>query len=197
MELINQYADWQMGEPNGPINKARCPDLAVFAAAMGTVDPKTLYAAIRQYATPAVTQEYVVGFAFTPNSRVVLIEKQRPDWQRGKLNGVGGKVEIGEGFHAAMAREFYEETGVEHNDWRLAGIMHGDDWRAYVMTATSEAFWVAKTTTDEKVALHPTGAVKTPYATGNLLDNVASLVTLCDLAASSPSGTVPFFTLRY
>lgn len=56
---------------------------------------------------------YVCAFAFNPSKdRVVLIQKLKPDWQKGKLNGVGGKVEKGEDVDAAMIREFLEETGV-------------------------------------------------------------------------------------
>lgn len=57
--------------------------------------------------------EYVVGFLFIEGTEgLILIEKTKPDWQKGKLNGVGGKVEAGETPIVAMAREFKEETGV-------------------------------------------------------------------------------------
>ncbi len=58
--------------------------------------------------------EYVAGFMFRrSNSEVALVRKNKPDWQRGKLNGIGGKVEESDcGPHEAMAREFLEETGV-------------------------------------------------------------------------------------
>lgn len=52
---------------------------------------------------------YVQGFCFFGN-KVVLVQKSKPEWQRGKLNGVGGKVEDGEGIFQAMEREFREET---------------------------------------------------------------------------------------
>jgi 8-oxo-dGTP diphosphatase len=54
---------------------------------------------------------YVVGFMFDGEMRrVALIRKEKPAWQRGKLNGIGGKVEDGETPEAAMAREFKEEA---------------------------------------------------------------------------------------
>lgn len=63
---------------------------------------------------------YVAGFMFNiakpgiaPRECVALIEKQRPDWQKGKLNGIGGKIDSGESPADAMAREFLEETGVK------------------------------------------------------------------------------------
>ena len=40
---------------------------------------------------------YCAGFLFDPEKElVVLIEKQKPAWQKGKLNAVGGKIEQGE-----------------------------------------------------------------------------------------------------
>lgn len=62
-------------------------------------------------------QGYVVGFLFDDIGRVVLIQKNRPAWQAGKINGVGGKVEPEEFPFDAMIREFQEETGVEFVDW--------------------------------------------------------------------------------
>lgn len=55
----------------------------------------------------------MVGFMFNSDStRVLLLHKQSPLWQRGRLNGVGGKMEPGETIGQAMVREFLEETGV-------------------------------------------------------------------------------------
>ena len=62
---------------------------------------------------------YVVGFAFSEDcTRVVLVKKKRPDWQAGKLNGVGGHIESGETPYEAVSREFKEETGVLIPQWR-------------------------------------------------------------------------------
>lgn len=77
-------------------------------------------------------KEYVLGFAFDKaKEQVVLIEKQKPDWQKGKYNGVGGKIEPSDTSpYFAMAREFYEETGVDtkNEDWvRYATMNFGDD----------------------------------------------------------------------
>lgn len=59
-------------------------------------------------------QNYAVGFAFNAEaSKVVLIRKTRPAWQAGKLNGLGGKVDPGETPEHTMAREFFEECGVQ------------------------------------------------------------------------------------
>lgn len=64
--------------------------------------------------------KFVVGFAFDQLLRtVLLIKKNRPAWQAGKCNGVGGKIEPGEGIRGAMVREFQEECGLvtQVTDW--------------------------------------------------------------------------------
>jgi 8-oxo-dGTP diphosphatase len=65
--------------------------------------------------------QYVVGFMFTPGRRwVTLIQKNHPEWQRGLLDGVGGKIEPGETALQAVVREFEEETGVRQEEWHHA-----------------------------------------------------------------------------
>lgn len=61
---------------------------------------------------------YVVGFLFRNDDKeVALIKKLKPDWMKGKLNGVGGKIEAGESPLVAMRREFKEETGADVKNW--------------------------------------------------------------------------------
>jgi 8-oxo-dGTP diphosphatase len=75
---------------------------------------------------------YVAGFMFSPDlQRVALIRKQKPKWQEGKLNGIGGKVEVNEGAFVAIVREFAEETGCETQtgDWHHLVEMIGSDFR--------------------------------------------------------------------
>lgn len=81
--------------------------------------------------------DYVLGFVFSEHKKMVLlIEKKRPAWQAGKLNGIGGKVEPGESPLAAMVREAREETGLEITDWRHYATMlfRGED-RIFVYEA--------------------------------------------------------------
>lgn len=80
---------------------------------------------------------YVLGFLFSlmAPTRVVLIRKNKPDWQKGLLNGIGGKVEEGESTEDAMVREFQEETGVIVTAWRSYCALCGDDFRVDVFKA--------------------------------------------------------------
>jgi 8-oxo-dGTP pyrophosphatase MutT (NUDIX family) len=45
--------------------------------------------------------------------KVLLVEKNRPEWQAGRYNLLGGKVEHGESWQEASLREFYEEAGIQ------------------------------------------------------------------------------------
>ena len=73
---------------------------------------------------PPVDKSYVAGLAFsTDGGSVLLVEKLKPAWMRGLLNGIGGKVEPGEDGDRAMVREFREETGIEVSDWDLFVVL--------------------------------------------------------------------------
>lgn len=50
---------------------------------------------------------------------ILLIRKNRPAWQYGKINIVGGKVEDGESPKVAAIREVFEETGLIIDDPRM------------------------------------------------------------------------------
>lgn len=98
-------------------------------------------------------QEYVVGFMFNqPMDSVVLISKNRPTWQAGKMNGVGGHIEDGETPQQAMEREFREETGIGYREWVELCEHRGPDFVVHYFYATSDrAHSLASTRTDETV----------------------------------------------
>lgn len=74
-------------------------------------------------------QKYVVGFLFNKTmSNVALIEKIKPKWQKGFLNGIGGKIENNESALEAMIREFYEETGHKFENWQYYCRMKGKNY---------------------------------------------------------------------
>jgi 8-oxo-dGTP diphosphatase len=106
-----------------------------------------------------VITKYVCGFAFSPNHTLVyLIRKKRPTWQAGKLNGIGGKVNIGESPIQAIVREFKEECGVvtTESDWRVVEISeHYGDAQVLYFTTTLDYKQRPETTTDELVVEYP------------------------------------------
>lgn len=97
-----------------------------------------------------------LGFAFSRHGSVVLlIRKNRPEWQAGKFNGIGGKVEPGESPVEAMVREFREETGLVTaiGHWRLFLTYtpgeHGT--RIHCFSTASVPLDQARSVTDEEV----------------------------------------------
>lgn len=99
--------------------------------------------------------DYVVGFCFdSKKEKVILIHKKRPDWQKNKFNGVGGKIEFGENEIECMIREFKEETGVEtkEKDWKQFVELSGDYFSLHCfMCINDDYFENATTTTDEEI----------------------------------------------
>jgi len=103
--------------------------------------------------------EYVLGFAFTEDyagfNRVMLIQKLKPEWQAGKLNGIGGKIELGETPHRAMAREFFEEAGLVSlpSSWLKFAVMEFQNCQVHCFTTRCEwkVFKRAYSKTEEKV----------------------------------------------
>jgi 8-oxo-dGTP diphosphatase len=124
--------------------------------------------------------EYVLGFAFNSDKDyVVLIHKNKPNWQKGSLNGVGGKIETGETEGDAMVREFYEETGVKTKsfEWAFVGKMKGEDWECSIFTMFKDCLMEARTTTDEQVSVFPVSEIlKGDYQT---ISNIPFLIELC------------------
>jgi len=80
---------------------------------------------------------YCLGFA-KHKSKLILIQKSHPDFQRGKLNGVGGHMEGHETAIESMTREFLEETGTvtDENQWSQKGKIVGEDFEVFVFEAT-------------------------------------------------------------
>ncbi len=101
-------------------------------------------------------QQYVVGFAFSADrSQVVLMRKNRPAWQAGKLNGIGGKFEENETGEECMVREFHEETGVQTDlaDWHYFTKIIGRDGDVHVFRLFDDKAMAATTTSDEPVMI--------------------------------------------
>jgi 8-oxo-dGTP diphosphatase len=102
-------------------------------------------------------REWVVGFLLDDSAeRVVLIRKNRPEWQKGKLNGVGGKVEPGELIGEAMVREFREETGNHVPIWDQFARLVWEEGTVHFLRAfaTGDKLDACRTVTDENIEVH-------------------------------------------
>lgn len=125
-------------------------------------------------------QEYVLGFAFDPLKKyVVLIQKNRPAEQAGKWNGLGGKIESGEGIFKAMEREFEEESGVliPAYMWNTVAVMEGENWRVFVLTALSYDVFDVTTKEDEIVRVFELNHWDIYHP--RFLPNLAWLIPMC------------------
>jgi 8-oxo-dGTP diphosphatase len=128
-------------------------------------------------------KSYVVGFMMNSEmTQVVLIRKNRPAAQVGKLNGVGGKVEQGETPLEAMTREFREETGMETSGWKLFSIYNGGDMGVPGSLFEIYFYWLtgdisqARTVTDEEVHIVDIDSLATR------LDKMSNLAWLVQMA---------------
>ena len=118
---------------------------------------------------------YVAGFCFSGcGERVALIRKLNPEWQRGLLNGIGGKVEPGENPHEAMVREFEEETGAHIEGWRSFCTATTEEDRLHFFTARGD-LTALQSAEDEEVVTVDVADIPT-------LDTIPNLRWLVPLA---------------
>lgn len=122
---------------------------------------KTETDAILNHKTPEtltiLQPRYVLGFAMnSERTKVLLITKNRPIWQAGHLNGIGGKIEEFDASPAhAISREFEEETGliISHEYWKPFGNMDSPHFHVSLFWAESDILEYHKSITDEIVSL--------------------------------------------
>lgn len=108
-------------------------------------------------------KKYVLGLAFTATgNQMVCIEKNRPEFQKGKWNGVGGKLKDDETLYDAMLREFQEETGCKTSvsEWKyfckllIDNDPLGGQAEIHCFRRFNNDVFQCKTNEDEKVELH-------------------------------------------
>jgi 8-oxo-dGTP diphosphatase len=96
--------------------------------------------------------KYVVGIVFDSTlQEVLLIRKTHPEWQAGRLNGIGGKVKKNETFYEAMVREAEEEAGISGLNWHLINHVSGSDYAIRFYYAVMSGSLVYEQTTDEEL----------------------------------------------
>lgn len=126
---------------------------------------------------------YVVGFMFTHKADVVvLIQKNRPEWQKGLFNGLGGKIEAGETPAQAMSREFYEEGGLMYVPWDHYATLIGESCEVYVFRGFSSLSDGVYSRTDEKVSAFPVNYLPL----GKSVPNLSFLIPLALVPGYKP-----------
>lgn len=146
--------------------------------------------------------EYVCAFAFFETGtfgidrreEIILIKKNSPVWQKGRYNGIGGKIEPGERPEDAMQREFFEETGVmfpwKYSDlfaiYELEGI-----YKCYFFTAKDQIFSKCKTMEEEFVFSCPTSDILDTINPLPKVYNLSWLIPLCKSRDTDKGPTQP------
>jgi len=120
---------------------------------------------------------YSAGFLFSEDhKRVALIRKNKPEWQAGRLNAIGGKIEDGETPGQAMNREFIEEAGIDvttflsFTNWDNFAFLEGPDWSCHFYRAFGDPE-LCESKTDEIVKVFEVEKVKLmnrPEVIGNI-----------------------------
>lgn len=135
--------------------------------------------------------KYAVGFLFdAAYSAVALIRKNKPAWQKGLLNGIGGKIEETDQHpHAAMVREFHEETGGDVYSWLHYARMEGGGWTVECFAATGD-FRNLRSNEEEQVEIIP--IIDRTIVRADTIENLPWLI---NLAIDSMEDGHPRFTV--
>jgi 8-oxo-dGTP pyrophosphatase MutT (NUDIX family) len=120
-------------------------------------------------------KEYALSYAEDAGS-VLLIEKLKPEWQKGKINLPGGSIEPGEDPSCAAARELFEEANLLAFHVVPMGVIQGVDWRVHVIKCVVKdvSGWAQKTA--EPVFWYP---IKDAMTHKKLIPNLRVIVPLC------------------
>lgn len=110
----------------------------------------------------AGVMRYVCGIVLCGDS-VLLLRKNKPEWQAGYLNFMGGKIEAGETPAEAMAREGDEELGLncsrEIRSWRYLASEDGPGYTVAYFVGILDPAMIgtspARNDTEETYEWHP------------------------------------------
>lgn len=133
--------------------------------------------------------EYVCGFMMD-QSRVAVIKKARPAWQKDSFNGIGGHIELGESPATAMVREFKEETGRSTfiTQWWMFAVLTGEDFKVHFFSTYGELEGL-ETLTDEEVVVKSISEI-------NANNSIPNLTWLIPMARSIPHENTTTFHIQ-
>ena len=139
-------------------------------------------------------KHFTVGFVFDPDlNHILLIHKNRPEWQKGKVNGPGGKVLDHESPYVSVSREIKEETGlaIPPEEWTpIAEILRHDYSCQFFGSIYPHKKEDAQTQTDEKVEWFSTHIMPK-----NAVGGLSWLVPLC--MDKIRNQDIEFVSIRY
>lgn len=147
-----------------------------------------------------MAQEYVCGFAFdgTLTSVLLILKQKGPIGMAGMLNGIGGKIELGESPVGAMRREFLEEvSGFDDNppEWHhfhrmrhFDGEMRGNGATVHFYAAhcRDQEYWKAKPREQERVIPVSVHALLGGNCTPKPVYNLRYLIPMAHVYLSNP-----------
>jgi len=145
-------------------------------------------------------KKYVLAFVFDEyRESIILVKKTSPEWQKGLLNGVGGKIEKDEQPINAMVREFKEETGklTDVQDWEYfgriptvyEGIIH-----LFTTSLSEELYYAPFTGTDDCYLYSPDQLKREPIIP-NLKWLIPMAMGFLD-GKNNPSGEHLFYEIQ-
>lgn len=119
-------------------------------------------------------KEYALCYVEHQGS-VLLIQKIKPEWQKGLFNLPGGSIEEGETPEQAADRELYEEAGVPSVHVYPIGVIQGQKWRVHVIGCVSHHPEMWKQKTAEPVFWLP---IREALGHKNLIPNLQIIIPL-------------------
>lgn len=120
-------------------------------------------------------KEYALSYVEYEGS-VLLIEKLKPDWQKGRINLPGGSLDMGEWPERAAARELHEEANLLAFHVVPMGVIDGPDWRVHVIKCLVKNIEQWASMTDEAVFWMP---INDALQHKKLIPNLRVIVPLC------------------
>lgn len=122
---------------------------------------------------------YVLGFLFARGGKIVLLIKKArgPANVIGRLNGIGGKIQLGETPAQAMRREAGEEAGIDVQWTRYGAMGSLDRWVCDLFYAVSDG----RTTPVTMDETEPVCWCRVDDTT-SMVDNLPALLALAALA---------------
>lgn len=140
-------------------------------------------------------KRYTIGIMFNyQGQEVLLIQKTKPEWQKGLLNAPGGKVEEGEIAEECIVREFRKETGLitEGENWMHMGqLINADEYKVDVLTCMYKPEFGQPTSLTEEIV----SWVKTSNLPRHCVPNLNWLVPAALLALTQTSPEL-FLSIR-